>query len=139
MTTGGMAERGLLKYGDKALLPVLEELKNPNETVRTAALETSIALLETHGDDISKKRMRDLIWSSLKDPASAVRRHAVREIDCLSDRQDFVSVLSEIAKSDPERLPGKSLDGGDGDAFYPVRYDARTVLRDIQNNKKCNE
>jgi hypothetical protein len=103
MTTGGMAQRGLMKYGDKALGPVLRELKNPDGLVRAAALSMSITLLERHDDFASKARIRDLLRSSLTDPESVVRSHALREIGCLDDRQDFVPVLEKIAKTDPER------------------------------------
>jgi hypothetical protein len=138
MTTGGMAERGVLKYGDRALEPVLEQLKNPNELVRATALSMSITLLEARSDMASRMRIRELIRSSLMDPASVVRGHAVKEIDCLSDRQNFVPILEKLAKADPENYPGKEDDDGvDGDKFFPVRVDARRVLRDIQNNKDC--
>jgi len=50
MTTGGMAQRGLLKYGDMALEPVLAQLKNPDALVRATALGISIALLGRHND-----------------------------------------------------------------------------------------
>ncbi|HXY23038.1 MAG TPA: HEAT repeat domain-containing protein [Candidatus Acidoferrum sp.] len=137
MTTGGMAQRGLLKYGDKALGPVLEQLKNPDALVRASALGMSITLLEARNDPESHKRTVDLIRSALADSASVVRAHAVREIGCLNERQEFVPTLENIAKTDPEKFPGKALDGGDGEEFYPVRYDAQRVLRDIQSNKTC--
>jgi hypothetical protein len=138
MTTGGMAQRGLLKYGDKALEPVLEQLKNPDGLVRATALGMSITLLDKRNDRTSHARIRELIRSSLTDPTPVVRRHAVKEIDCLDDRQNFVPTLEQIAKTDPAELPGKADDGGDGAEFYPVRSDARRVLRDIQNNEGCN-
>jgi len=137
MTTGGIAERGLLKYGDEALPPVLDELKNPDPLVRAEALGMSITLLERRGDTTSRTRIRELIRSSLTDPDSVVRGHAVKEIDCLDDRKDFLPMLEKIAKTDPENYPGTEDDGVDGDKFYPVRVDARRVLRDIQNNKTC--
>jgi hypothetical protein len=137
MTTGGMAQHGLLKYGDKALEPVLEQLKNPDALARATALGLSIDLLETRNDPASHKQAVALIQSALTDSASVVRGHAVREILCLNDRQEFVPMLKNIAKTDPEKFPGKALDGGDGEEFYPVRYDARQVLRDIEDNKTC--
>jgi hypothetical protein len=137
MTTGGMAKQGLLRYGDKALGPVLEQLKNPDALVRAAALGMSVTLLEKRNDPTSHKHAVDIIRSNLTDSASVVRSHAVREIGCLDERQDFVPTLENIAKTDPERFPGKAQDGGDGEEFYPVRYDARRVLRDIQSNKRC--
>lgn len=137
ITTGGMAKRGLLKYGDKALGPVLEQLKNPDALVRAAALGVSVMLLENRDDPGSHQQALGIIRSGLTDSASVVRGHAVREVDCLRDRQDFLPILQKIAKSDPEKFSGKALDGGDGEEFYPVRYDARQVLRDIQANKSC--
>jgi hypothetical protein len=138
MTTGGMAQRGLMKYGDKALEPVLQELKNPDALVRATALGMSIKMLEKRNDPTSHSRTRELVRSSLADPSLVVRGHAVKEVDCLEDRQDFVPVLEQIAKTDPDKLSGKALDGGDGEQFYPVRYDARRVLRDIRDNQTCS-
>jgi hypothetical protein len=137
MTTGGMAQRGLLKYGDKALGPVLEQLRNPDNLVRASALGLSVALLERSNDLKSRKRAVEIVRLALADPSSVVRGHAVREIDCLGQRQEFVPILERIASTDPEKLLGKASDGGDGDEFYPVRYDARQVLRDIQTNSTC--
>jgi len=137
MTTGGIAQRGLLKYGDKALEPVIAQLSSSDALVRATALGMSITLLERRHDVVSDARIRYLIRSSLADPKPVVRRHAIKEIDCLNDRQAFVPILERIAKSDPWKLPGKADDGGDGEEFYPVRFQARWVLRDIQSNKTC--
>jgi len=137
MTTGGIAERGLLKYGDKALGPVLEELKNSNELLRASALGVAVTILKTKADVGSAARIQDLLLSSLRDTSSAVREQAVMLIGCLDNRQEFVPTLENIATTDPENYPGTEDAGVDGDKFYPVRVDARRVLRDIQNNKKC--
>jgi hypothetical protein len=137
MTTGGMAQRGVLKYGDKALTSVMEQLKSSDALVRASALGMATAILEKKKDAASHALVISLIQSSLKDPGAVVRREAVQEIACLNERQDFVPVLEGIAKTDPDKLPGRALDGGDGNEFYPVRYDARQVLRDIRNNKSC--
>ena len=137
MTTGGMAQRGLLKYGDKALEPISAQLKNSNPLVRAMALGMMTTILAAHNDPASHARIKDLIRSSLNDPRPVVRSQAIREIACIEDREDFVPVLQQIAKTDPLKLPGKADDGGDGDEFYPVRFDARRALRDIRNNKVC--
>jgi hypothetical protein len=139
ITTGGMAQHGLLKHGDKALGSLLVQLKSPDDMVRASALGMSIALLEKRGDHASQSQIRELIRSSLTDPDMIVRRAAVQQIECIDDRQNFVPVLKEIAKTDPQKLPGKALDGGDGDEFYPVRYDARRALRDIRENRTCTQ
>lgn len=137
MTTGGMAQRALMKYGDKALVPVMTQLKNPDALVRATALAVSVALLEQQNDSTSHTRIRELIRSALVDPRPVVRTRAVQEIGCLDDRADFVPVLQQIANSDPWKLPGKGDDGGDGGQFYPVRFDARQVLRDIRDGRTC--
>ena len=80
----------------------------------------------------------DLIRFYLNDSNVVVRNAAVGDVDCIGERQEFVSPLEQIAKTDPFKLPGKALDGGDGEEFYPVRSSARRVLRDIKNNKTCN-
>ena len=68
----------------------------------------------------------------------ANRSHAVNEIACLDDRQDFVPVLEKLAKTDPVHWKGREHDGVDGAQFYRVRFDARRALREIQNNQPCS-
>lgn len=137
MATGGMAQQAIFQYGDKALAPVLEQLKSSDPLAQASALRMSFALLAKRGDPAALAQIRELILAYVKAPSGATRRIAVQEIDCLEDRQDFVPLLKEIAKTDPQKFPGKALDGEDSDGFYPVRADARRVLRHIQNNKPC--
>lgn len=137
MATGGMAQESIFQYGDKALAPVLEELKSSDPLVQASALEMSFALLAKRGDPAAQAQIRELILSYVKAPSGASRRIAIQEIGCLEDRQNFVPLLKDVAKTDPQKFPGKALDGGDGDGFYPVRADARRVLRDIQNKEGC--
>jgi len=134
-----MAQRGILRFGDKALQPVLEQLKSSDALVRASALGMATAILEGKNDPAAHALVLNLLRASLKDPGPVVRRHAVRQIDCLADRQGFVPVLGEIAKTDPDKLPGRADDGGDEGQFYPVRADARRALRHIQNNQTCRE
>jgi hypothetical protein len=137
MATGGMAQQAIFQYGDKALAPVLEQLKSSDPLVQSQALRMSFALLAERGDPAALAQRRELILAYVKAPSEPSRRIAVQEIDCLDDRQNFVRLLTEISKTDPEKRPGKALDGEDSDGFYPVRADAREVLRHIQNNKPC--
>jgi len=139
MATGGMAQQSLLGEGDKAIGPVLAQLKSSDDMVRASALNMGIALLEQRNNPASNAQIKALIRSSLADESMIVRGVAVQQIGCLQDRQDFVPLLKEIAKTDPQKLPGKALDGGDGNEFYPVRADARQVLRDIQDNAGCRQ
>lgn len=138
MTTGGMATSGLLKYGDRALGPVLDQLKSSNALVRESALEIGITILGAKHDPASHSQIRSLLQSSLRDKDSAVRAEAIMQIDCFDQRQEFVSALEELAQNDPDRFPGRADDGVDGDWYYPARVQARRVLRDIQTNKTCN-
>jgi len=137
MTTGGIATRGILRFGDTALGPMLEQLKNPDGPVRARALEIVVTILKAANDDVSRTRIKDLLRSSLKDTDASVRTEAVMIIECRDERQEFVPVLQDLAKNDAERFPGKSDDGVDGDWYYPVRVQARRVLRNIQNNSGC--
>jgi hypothetical protein len=137
ISTGGMAQQAIFQYGDKALAPVLEQLKSSDPLAQASALRMSFALLAERGDSASQAQIRELILSYVKAPSGATRRIAVQEIGCVEDRQNFVPLLKEIAKTDPQKFRGKPLDGGDSDGFYPVRYDARRVLRDIQNKGGC--
>jgi len=139
MPWGGEATKTLLAYGDKALGPVLAELKSRNYPLRRSALDTGITILEIRNDVASRTRVRELIEASVNDPSPAFRSHAVQKIVCLGDRQDFVPTLERVAKTDPWKLPGKVIDGGDGGQFYPVRYEARRALRAIQGNEICPE
>jgi hypothetical protein len=127
----------LLQFGDEALEPVLAQLTNPDALVRAKTLETALGILKKKNDAASRDRIRALILSSLDDHSLVVRGAAVNSIDCLEWRQEFVSTLEKIAKGDPDKLPGKALDDGDGNEFYPVRYAARRVLRDIRDNTTC--
>ena len=61
----------------------------------------------------------------------------LQKITCLPDRQDYVPSLEKIAKTDPLKLSGRALYGGDGGGFFPVRYDARRALRTIQSEGAC--
>lgn len=137
MTTGGMAQSALVRYGNKALPTVLDQLKSSDPLIRSVALSTSIHILRKVNDPGSAARIDDIVRSSLKDPDLVVRGSAVQEIECLDSRKDYVPMLEQLAKSDPAKLPGKAVDGGDGGEFYPVRYDARRILRDIQSNQHC--
>ena len=146
MATGGMAQQAIFQYGDKALAPVLAQLKrqpDPNSVsdllAQASALQMSFALLAKRSDPNSQAEIRELILAYVKAPSGATRRIAVQEIDCLDDRQNFVPLLTEISKTDPQKLSGKPLDGGDNNQFYPVRADARRVLRHIKSGELCTQ
>jgi hypothetical protein len=131
------ATGALLGFGDKAVGPILDQLKSRNALLRTSALSMAISM-RAQNKSVSQHRIREMLRSALTDPAAVVRSHAVNEIACLNDRQDFVPVLEKLAKTDPMHWKGRGDDGVDGDQFYPVRIDARRALREIQNNQPCS-
>jgi hypothetical protein len=139
ISTGGMAQQAIFQYGDKALPPVLEQLNSSDLLAQSSALQMSFALLAKRGDPVALAQIRELILAYVKAPSGATRRIAVQEIDCLDDRQSCVPLLEEIAKTDPQKLGGKPLDGGDHNQFYPVRVDARRVLSHIKNREACTQ
>jgi hypothetical protein len=138
-TIGGGAQEGLLKYGDKALGPVLAELKNPDPDGRGSALTMALLLLEKDPGPAKQAQMKDIILVSLHDSDPNVRRGALWHVQCLDWRADFIPEIEQIAKSDPEKLPGTVLDGGDNNQFFPERYTARQILRKIRNHEDISK
>jgi len=130
------AEGALLRFGDKAVGPILDQFKSRNALLRVSALSMAISM-EGQNELVSPPRIREMLRSALADPIAVVRSHAVNEIACLYDRKEFVPVLERLAKSDPEHWQGREDDGVDGDQFYPVRLYARRALREIRNNEHC--
>lgn len=137
ITTGGMATRALARFGDKAFNPLLDELNSPDRLVRSSVLFTIRDLLEMHISiaPASQARLRNALRSSLGDPEFVVRESAIAAIEYLNDREQFVPALEKLAQSDPVKLPGKPDDGGDGGQSYPLRQDARRLLRKIANHE----
>jgi hypothetical protein len=130
------ATGALLRFGGKAVGPILEQLKSRNALLRSSALEMAISM-EGQDERVSPARIREMLRSALSDPDAAVRSHAVEEIACLEDRQDFVPALEKLSKADPVHWKGRKDDEVDGDQFYPVRFVARRSLREIKNNEQC--
>lgn len=130
------AARALLRFGDKAIGSILDQLNSRSAYLRASALEMAITM-EGKNETVSSARIREMLRSALSDPSSMIRSHAVNEIACRDDRKDFVPILDKLAKTDPEHFKGRAFDGMDGDQFYPVRFDARRALREIHNNEQC--
>lgn len=131
------ATGALLRFGDKAVGPILDQLKSRNALLRTSALSMAITM-EGQDESVSPPRIREMLRVALTDPNSVVRGHAVNEIACLDDRKDFVPALEKLAKTDPVHWKGREDDGVDGDQFYPVRLYARRALQEIQSNEPCS-
>lgn len=137
MPYGSDAAGALLRFGGKAVGPILEQLKSRNALLRISALEMAVTM-QGQNELLSPARIREMLRTALVDPESAVRGHAVEEVACLPDRKDFVPVFEKLAKTDPVHYKGREDDGVDGDQFYPVRLYARRALREIQNDEQCS-
>lgn len=131
------ATAALLRFGGKAIGPILDQLKSKSALLRVSALEMAITMEGTN-EAVSPARIGEMLRSALIDPAAVVRSSAVQEIGCLDDRRDFLPLLERLAKTDPEHYPGRADDGVDVDQFYPVRLVARRALREIQNDEPCS-
>ncbi len=59
MATGGMAQQAIFQYGDKALAPVLEQLKSSDPLAQSQALRMSFALLAKRGDPAALAQIRE--------------------------------------------------------------------------------
>jgi len=134
ITSGGMATRGLARFGEQALTPVLNRLSDPDPLVRASVLWTVRHMLRmgTASDLSCHARIEAALRSSLRDPDFVVRSAAISAVEYLDDRQEFVPTLRELAEHDPERIPGKSDDGGE---HYPVRLEAKRLLEKIANHE----
>lgn len=130
------ATGALLRFGDRAVGAVIDQLKSRNALLRVSALEMAVTM-EGQTESVSASRIRQMLRAALADPASVVRLGAVNEISCLDDRKDFLPLLEKLAESDPEHDPGTDGNAVDGDQSYPVRFTARRALREIQNNEPC--
>lgn len=135
--TGGMATRGVARYGTKALGRVLEQVKGQDPHLASGALFVIRDMLEFRlvSDSDSLLQIRNALRSALARQDFEVRDSAVSIIEYLQDREEFVPALNEIAEHDPVTLPGKPDDGGDGGKFYPLRQNARRLLRRIANHE----
>jgi len=101
-----MATRGILKYGQKALGPVLSQLNNPHPEVRSSALTTGIVILKMKNDAASRLQILSMIRVALNDPEYLPRASALDAI-ALDDRAQFVPALRKTVRSDPAIVPGE--------------------------------
>jgi hypothetical protein len=137
IASGGMATEAIARFGEKAIGPLLDQLHNSDGMVRSSVLFTIRDLIEMHIPlaPTSQARIRDVLHSSLTDPDEGVRDGAMAAIEYIDNREEFVPALEKIAQNDPVKLPGVPDDGGDNGQFYPLRQNARRLLRKIANHE----
>ena len=131
ISRGGIVTEALARFGDKAVSPLLNLLNTPNEgpLPRSSALFTIQELLEMQSpiSDASHAHIKRALAASLKDPEYLVRYSAIRAIEYLKDREDFVPALREVA----ERDPGENV----GTEHHALRPLAEQMLQKIANHE----
>jgi hypothetical protein len=138
--TGGIATRGVARFGKRAIEPTLVQVKSQNADLAEGALWVIRDMLEFRlvSDPESHVRIKDVLRSALRSPEFGVRVSAMGAIEYLDDREEFVSLLKEVSEHDPVKLAGQRPDdGGDNGEFYPARFDARRLLRKIANHEQA--
>jgi HEAT repeat protein len=132
ITTGGMADRGLAKFGPVVVEPLLLKLQSRDVITRAAAVRALITTLQPENrdnfsDDASRQKIKKALLGAASDRDGGVRLAAVYGLALIPD-EDTIPVLTGLAASDPSRLPGQADEGG---PFYPVRQAAKRVLDQI--------
>ncbi len=123
ISTGMMAVEGILKYGQKALDPVLAQFHNPSPEVRSSAISVAIDIFRMKNDDASRSQVIAIIRGAISDPEFLVRSRALRAIEGLDDWKQFLPILREMTEHDPFIEPGES--------DYPLRVRAQKLLDKI--------
>lgn len=137
--TGGIATRGVARFGKRALDPTLAQVRGANADLAEGALWVIRDMLEFRlvRDPESHLRIKDALRSALRSSQFGVRVSAMGAIEYLDDREEFVPLLKEVAERDPVKIAGQRPDdGGDNGEFYPARFDARRLLRKIANREQ---
>jgi HEAT repeat protein len=124
----------IVRFGEKALQPVLAKLEDTSPGLRSAAVEVlgtwsrpkqeGFVLKGIERKDIKNR----LINKALNDSSPHVRLAAVEALAATADR-DIRPVLEKIARGDPYSMYGNQR------LFYPVREKAKEVLRRLARNK----
>jgi len=136
--TGGMATRGVARFGRQALDPTLVQVKSENADLVEGALWVIRDILEYRlaTDPESVHRIKGALRSALRSPEFGIRLSAMGAIEYLDDREEFVPMLKDVAEHDSVKLSGQQPDyGGDHGEFYPGRLQARQLLRKIANHE----
>lgn len=130
---GGMATRGVARFGDRALDPVLGQVENRDPQLAAGAVDVLREMLKMHTltDRDSYLRLKNGLRSALERPEFDVRMSAIGAIEYLSDREEFVPLLRDLAEHDPFNMSQPDSKGGTITVFV-VREDAARLLRKIE-------
>ena len=136
--TGGIATRGIARFGKSAIGPAVNQVASSNAHLAEGGLWAIREILEmrTAEDVDSHRQIKDALRLALKSADHDVRETAVFVVEYLDDRMEFVPILEDIAQHDPYRADysfGKKTPGR-GD--FTVRRDAETLLGKIANHEQ---
>lgn len=136
--SGGMATRGIARFGKKALSPVLEQVNSRDSNLASGAVFAIREMLAMHTvtDPNSLLNIETALRLALASPNFGVRESAIYAIEYSNDRQKFVPALNDIAEHDPFKMTDTRSDSeGNNSGFYPVRNDAKNLLRKIAEHE----
>lgn len=131
--TGGMATQGVARFGTKALRPVLQQSESQDFQLASGAVHVIREMLKMHTvtDPAARVQIKNALRLALSHPEFEVRLSAIGAIEYLDDRDDFVSLLKQLARDDPFEMSQPNSKGGTF-AVFVVREDATRLLRKIE-------
>jgi len=130
--TGGMATRGIARFGDKAVAQVLDQVRDPDPQLAVGAVHVLREMLKMHtvSDPDLHRQIKAGLHFALSRPEFQVRLSAIGAIEYLDDRDEFVPVLTNLAENDPFKLVQPQ--GRSSADIFVVRRDAARLLVKIE-------
>jgi hypothetical protein len=125
MDTGSIASDAIVKYGAKALGPVLARVNDGDYGLRWIAIHIAVQILQNENNPSSREQTVKLLNRAIADSNSFVRMNAVDEIGKMpaNDQRRFVAALQQIAQQDPFTVQDVN-----GVVHYTVRLHAKKIL-----------
>ena len=138
--TGGIATRGVARFGKKALDPTLEQAQSGDPKLASGAVYVLQKMLKIHtvDDSDSHRRIKNALQSSIASSSAEVRLSAIYAIEYLDDREDFLPLLKGLAQNDPNKISGQAQPNGSIEDIYPVRELARKLLGKIETHERLS-
>lgn|SRR5262249_46820595 len=129
METGNMMMNGLAALGNEAVDAVMERFNRGDQHSRQAAAMVLSKMLSsgTVKDTAYVMKIKEVFMVAISDKEWSIRMSAVRGLAGFND-PDVITLIEEVAKSDPKEIPGED---GRPNAF-PVREEARKVLQSMK-------
>ncbi len=129
ISTGGIAERGLIQLGPVALDGIIEKAERGDDITRMSATTVISRILDpgnkkAFGDSVSRVKIKTALVRAAADENPFVRRAAVEGLGKLQD-PSVRPILQKLAREDPYEA---SKHGGPK-GVYPVREAAKKALK----------